>query len=114
VLHVGTVTQRHFDDEDVELLRMVADRVALATQASLSETERNASLVMQRSLLPDQLPDVAGFETAVRYTPGAGTVRYTPERGPSGAIGTTCSPCRPGGCSSPSVTWSAKACARPS
>jgi phosphoserine phosphatase RsbU/P len=74
VLHVGTVTPRHFDDEDVELLRMVADRVALATQASLSETERNASLVMQRSLLPDQLPDVAGFETAVRYTPGAGTV----------------------------------------
>jgi len=53
---------------------MVADRVALATQASLSETERNASLVMQRSLLPDHLPDVAGFETAVRYTPGAGTV----------------------------------------
>ena len=45
---------------------MVADRVALATQASLAESDRNASLVMQRSLLPDQLPDVAGFETAVR------------------------------------------------
>jgi putative methionine-R-sulfoxide reductase with GAF domain len=74
VLHVGTVTRRHFDDEDADLLHMVADRVALATQASLSETERNASLVMQRSLLPDQLPDVAGFETAVRYIPGAGTV----------------------------------------
>jgi serine phosphatase RsbU (regulator of sigma subunit) len=74
VLHVGTVTRRHFDAEDADLLHMVADRVALATQASLSETERNASLVMQRSLLPDQLPDVAGFETAVRYIPGAGTV----------------------------------------
>ena len=74
VLHVGTVTRRHFDDEDADLLQMVADRVALATQASLSETERNASLVMQQSLLPDQLPDVAGFETAVRYIPGAGTV----------------------------------------
>ena len=74
VLHVGTVTPRHFGDEDVELLQMVADRVALATQASLSETERNGSLVMQRSLLPDQLPDVTGFDTAVRYTPGAGTV----------------------------------------
>ncbi|HZO26464.1 MAG TPA: GAF domain-containing protein, partial [Chloroflexota bacterium] len=47
VLHVGTVTRRHFDDEDADLLQMVADRVALATQASLSETERNASLVMQ-------------------------------------------------------------------
>jgi serine phosphatase RsbU (regulator of sigma subunit) len=74
VLHVGTVTRRHFDAEDADLLHMVADRVALATQASLSESERNASLVMQRSLLPDQLPDVAGFETAVRYIPGAGTV----------------------------------------
>jgi serine phosphatase RsbU (regulator of sigma subunit) len=74
VLHVGTVTRRRFDDEDVDLLQMVADRVALATQASLSETERSASLVMQRSLLPDRLPDVAGFETAVRYIPGAGTV----------------------------------------
>jgi putative methionine-R-sulfoxide reductase with GAF domain len=74
VLHVGTVTPRHFGDEDVELLQMVADRVALATKASLSETERNGSLVMQRSLLPDQLPDVTGFDTAVRYTPGAGTV----------------------------------------
>jgi phosphoserine phosphatase RsbU/P len=74
VLHVGTVTPRRFDDEDVDLLRMVADRVALATQASLTETERRASLVMQRSLLPDRLPDVAGLETAVRYIPGAGTV----------------------------------------
>ena len=74
VLHVGTVTRRHFDDEDADLLQLVADRVALATQASLSESERNASLVMQQSLLPDQLPDVAGFETAVRYIPGAGTV----------------------------------------
>jgi Stage II sporulation protein E (SpoIIE)/GAF domain len=68
-LHVGTVTPRRFDDEDAHLLQMVADRVALATQASPSETERNASLVMQRSLLLDQLPDVAGFETAVRYVP---------------------------------------------
>jgi serine phosphatase RsbU (regulator of sigma subunit) len=74
VLHVGTVTPRRFDDEDVELLQLVADRVALATQASLSETERSASLVMQRSLLPDQLPEVPGFETAMRYIPGAGTV----------------------------------------
>src|SRR4030095_2227495 len=46
VLHVGTVSPRRFDDEDAALLQMGADRVA----------------------------DVAGFETAVRYIPGAGTV----------------------------------------
>jgi hypothetical protein len=78
------------------LLQTVADRVALATQASLSDSDRNASLVMQRSLLPDKLPDVAGFETPVRYIAGAGTV---------GGGWYACSSCRRGGWSSPSVTW---------
>jgi GAF domain-containing protein len=38
VLHVGTVTRRSVDDDDADLLQMVADRVALAVQASLSES----------------------------------------------------------------------------
>jgi sigma-B regulation protein RsbU (phosphoserine phosphatase) len=72
VLHVGTVRRRRFDDNDVDLLQMVADRVALATQASLSESERNASVVLQRSLLPDALPRIQGLEAAFRYIAGAG------------------------------------------
>ena len=53
VLHVGTLVPRHFGDADVDLLQMVADRVALATQARLSEIERRAAVVLQRSLLID-------------------------------------------------------------
>jgi anti-sigma regulatory factor (Ser/Thr protein kinase)/putative methionine-R-sulfoxide reductase with GAF domain len=70
VLHVGTLEPRHFRDTDVDLLQMVADRVALATQAQLSETERRAAVVLQRGLLPERLPQVTGLETAMRYIAG--------------------------------------------
>jgi anti-sigma regulatory factor (Ser/Thr protein kinase)/putative methionine-R-sulfoxide reductase with GAF domain len=70
VLHVGALTPRNFGQADVELLQMVADRVALATQARLSETERRAAIVLQRSLLPERLPHVPGLEAAIRYIAG--------------------------------------------
>lgn len=70
VLHVGTRTPRRFTASDVELLQMVADRVALATHSYLAEAERKAAGALQRSLLPDQLPDVPGLESAVRYSAG--------------------------------------------
>jgi len=70
VLHVGALVPRHFGDADVDLLQMVADRVALATQARLSETERRAAVVLQRSLLPDRLPQVPGLDVAIRYIAG--------------------------------------------
>jgi serine phosphatase RsbU (regulator of sigma subunit)/anti-sigma regulatory factor (Ser/Thr protein kinase) len=70
VLHVGTLRPRHFDAADVELLQMVAERVALAVQASLFDTERRASGLLQRSLLPERLPYVPGLETAARYIAG--------------------------------------------
>jgi anti-sigma regulatory factor (Ser/Thr protein kinase)/putative methionine-R-sulfoxide reductase with GAF domain len=70
VLHVGALVPRHFGEADVDLLQMVADRVALATQARLSETERRAAVVLQRSLLPDRLPQVPGLEVAIRYIAG--------------------------------------------
>ena len=70
VLHVGTLAPRHFRDVDVDLLQMVADRVALATQARLYETERRAAIVLQRSLLPERLPQVPGLDVASRYIAG--------------------------------------------
>jgi serine phosphatase RsbU (regulator of sigma subunit)/anti-sigma regulatory factor (Ser/Thr protein kinase) len=70
VLHVGTLAARHFTEADVDLLQMVADRVALATQARMSETERRAAVLLQRSLLPERLPPVPGLETAFRYIAG--------------------------------------------
>lgn len=70
VLHVGTLSRRRFGEQDAELLQMVADRAAMATQSRMSQGERAAAAVMRRSLLPAQLPDVEGFEFASRYVAG--------------------------------------------
>jgi sigma-B regulation protein RsbU (phosphoserine phosphatase) len=70
VLHVGSLTTRRFTHEDTDLLQLVADRIALATQARLSGIERSAAVALQRSLLPTKLPDVAGIDLAARYAPG--------------------------------------------
>ncbi len=74
VLHVGTLHPRRFTEEDCHLLQLVGDRVALATQARISQTERTAAAALQRSLLPPALPSVAGLEFAARYVPGDGSV----------------------------------------
>jgi sigma-B regulation protein RsbU (phosphoserine phosphatase) len=71
VLHVGTRSRRDFTAEDIDLLRLVADRAALATQARLSQLDRASTLALQRSLLPARPPAVAGFDVAARYIPGA-------------------------------------------
>jgi anti-sigma regulatory factor (Ser/Thr protein kinase)/putative methionine-R-sulfoxide reductase with GAF domain len=70
VLHVGTLAKREFTPEDVMLLQLVADRIALATQARLSETDRAAAVALQHSLLPGRIPVVSGIEFAARYVPG--------------------------------------------
>ncbi|MGK5739473.1 PP2C family protein-serine/threonine phosphatase [Micromonospora sp. URMC 103] len=70
VLHVGTLTPRQFTPDDVELLRLVADRASLATQARLSRLDRAAAVALQRSLLPARPPAVPGLDVAARYVPG--------------------------------------------
>jgi sigma-B regulation protein RsbU (phosphoserine phosphatase) len=70
VMHVGTLTPRWFFDDDVELLQLVADRIALAIQAHLSALDRAAAAALKRSLLPSRLPRVPGVEIAARYLPG--------------------------------------------
>ncbi len=59
-----------FGTEDADFLQIVADRVALATQSRLSESERSASVALQRSLLPARLPDIPGLRLAARYAAG--------------------------------------------
>jgi phosphoserine phosphatase RsbU/P len=71
VLHVGSRTRRVFTDSDIELLRLVADRAALAAQARLSRVERQTTVALQRSLLPARPPHVPGLDVAARYIPGA-------------------------------------------
>jgi putative methionine-R-sulfoxide reductase with GAF domain len=74
VLHVGTFVSRRFTDADIDLLQLVADRVALAVQTRLSNVERAASRILSRGLQPARLPQVPGAELSARYIPGEGQV----------------------------------------
>lgn len=74
VLHVGTKSPRRFIDEEVELLQLVADRVALALQARLTERARLVTEAFQRTFLPDVLPYVPGLRVATKYLPAASAV----------------------------------------
>jgi serine phosphatase RsbU (regulator of sigma subunit)/anti-sigma regulatory factor (Ser/Thr protein kinase) len=69
VLHVGTLTPRAFTVEDVDLLQLVGDRVALALRARDTVNDRLAGRALQRSLVPERLPQLPGLELASRYVP---------------------------------------------
>lgn len=75
VLYVGTRIRRRFSEDDAALLQLVGDRVALAIdRAGQFERERRIAETLQHSLLPEQLPNIAGTDVAARYLPaGAGT-----------------------------------------
>jgi phosphoserine phosphatase RsbU/P len=72
VLHVGRLEKRPFGAEDVELLEVVAYRVAAATHTRQLAIERAAVGLLERSLLPAALPTCPGLEIATRYVPAAG------------------------------------------
>jgi anti-sigma regulatory factor (Ser/Thr protein kinase)/putative methionine-R-sulfoxide reductase with GAF domain len=72
VLHVGTLSPRAFTPDDVELLQLAADRIALAASARMTQAERTAAAALQRSLLPGALPAVPGLDLGARYVPGGG------------------------------------------
>lgn len=82
VLQVGTLPRRRFGDDEVRLLRLVADRIALAiAQARLYETERRARAEAQQALrvrdeflasasheLRTPLSHIKGFVSTLRQT----------------------------------------------
>lgn len=90
VLHVGTLTTRVFTPDDVRLLQVVAERVALAIRVRLLEIDQASAL--QSSLLPASLPVWPGLELAARYRPagdggGVGGDWYDVFSLPSGWLG---------------------------
>jgi anti-sigma regulatory factor (Ser/Thr protein kinase) len=90
VLHVGTLTQRHWNDGDVEVLERAADRAALAVGGRLIERERGLAEAFQTSLIPT-LPTMPGVALAGRYKPAAsaqlGGDWYDAFTLPTGALG---------------------------
>src|SRR4051812_7288259 len=72
VMHVGTTEVREFSAEDTVVLQLAADRAGRAIErARRFEQEHETAVTLQRSLLPDRLPDVPGLALAARYLPGA-------------------------------------------
>jgi serine phosphatase RsbU (regulator of sigma subunit)/anti-sigma regulatory factor (Ser/Thr protein kinase) len=71
VLHVGSLTGREFHERDIELLQLVADRVALSIERSRLMVQGQIATTLQRSLLPRKLPQVPGLRMAGRYLPAA-------------------------------------------
>ncbi|HEU4657079.1 MAG TPA: SpoIIE family protein phosphatase [Capillimicrobium sp.] len=62
---------RIYEEADLRLLELVADRAARAIrQAELYEAARDAALTLQRSLLPEALPTIDGLEVSAQYLPG--------------------------------------------
>ncbi|MEA2366138.1 MAG: hypothetical protein QOI32_1650 [Thermoleophilaceae bacterium] len=72
VLVAGAEPARVFTGEDLTLLRLAAERVGLAiAHARVYEREHRIAETLQRSLLPERLPDLPGLEVAARYLPAA-------------------------------------------
>ena len=73
VLHVGTLTSREFTADDTELLQLAADRAAPTIENAKLFEQRRVAEVLQRTLLPTELPSIAGLEVATRYVPAEST-----------------------------------------
>ncbi|WP_284742639.1 PP2C family protein-serine/threonine phosphatase [Amycolatopsis sp. RTGN1] len=71
VLHIGCVAPRRFSEGEVGTLQLLADRLAMAIQVEALEENRTATMALQRSLLPNSLPDLPGLTFGARYVPGA-------------------------------------------
>ena len=73
VIHVGTLVPRVFDNNDAALLQLAAMRAGPAIERArlfdALDHEHRSAVALQRSLLPERLPDVAGLDVAARYLP---------------------------------------------
>jgi serine phosphatase RsbU (regulator of sigma subunit)/anti-sigma regulatory factor (Ser/Thr protein kinase) len=71
VLHVGTLQPRIFTNEDATILQLAGARAAPVIERSrlyqALEREHRAAVALQRSLLPERLPELVGVRTAARY-----------------------------------------------
>lgn len=70
-----TVDDRPFDDQDLTLATELAARAAICIDnARLYGRERATALTLQRSILPQEPPRLAGMEVASRYLPAVSEV----------------------------------------
>ena len=71
IVHLLDKVDGEFTDNDESLLAQLAQIASVAIEnAHLYERERQIAETLQRSLLPDQLPEIPGVTVAARYLPG--------------------------------------------
>ena len=67
---VSAESGRSFDDSDIEFAERIAERASLAVENSRLYSERTEiARTLQRSFLPDALPEIPGWEIAALYRP---------------------------------------------
>src|SRR4029079_4253835 len=71
LLHVGSLSPRHFSDQERDLLQLAADRAAIAIEHSRLHAQRHTVEAMQRAMLPSALPMIPGILLTARYLPAA-------------------------------------------
>ncbi len=72
VIQAGVPAPRRFTEDDLLLLGLAADRVAIAIDhVRVYEREHRIAETLQRTLMPDRLPLLPGLEVAARYLPAA-------------------------------------------
>ncbi len=75
VMHVGTLQPRDFGERDTAVLQLAADRAAVAIDTARLTEQRAATEIMQRTLLPEALPEVPGLRFSAKYLPAGSGVR---------------------------------------
>lgn len=67
---VNAESGRRFDADDVRFAEQLADRAAVAVEnARLYQARSRTAATLQRSLLPDSVPQIPGWEVAALYRP---------------------------------------------
>jgi phosphoserine phosphatase RsbU/P len=72
VLHVGSLSERSFDDGDTARLRGLSAGIGQRLSERNKDDAHLAALAFQRSLLPPAPPPIDGLDVAVRYLPAEG------------------------------------------
>jgi serine phosphatase RsbU (regulator of sigma subunit)/anti-sigma regulatory factor (Ser/Thr protein kinase) len=75
VMHIGTLVRRDFDGDDVTLLQLAADRAAVAIDNARISEQRAVTAIMQRTLLPDALPQIPGMRFSAKYLPAGSGIK---------------------------------------
>jgi serine phosphatase RsbU (regulator of sigma subunit)/anti-sigma regulatory factor (Ser/Thr protein kinase) len=75
VMHIGTLVRRDFNENDETLLQLAADRAAVAIDNARLSEQRAVTEIMQRSLLPDALPQIPGMRFSAKYLPAGSGVK---------------------------------------